>query len=264
VTSANQDTVVVVEDIKDEAKGLKRELEKHAVRVEICANLPELRRVARHLDDAGFAVDIFLGDKREDEGIQAIRELKELEAAKKSCFYVAALTSRSEFSEEATKAGADAFLVKTTPRTDALELLARISAHKVANDTKRGESFHAQLATREYKNLCRQLKRIKCGAVDEQQLDVALITIRRAMNWPFLSGNEKLILSGLEQLLSSARGNEQGIDAGFRSLFLFGAKLLGRGKTDQPSVFAWLRQAHLRESDIILKWIGDSEIDKWL
>jgi ActR/RegA family two-component response regulator len=252
-------TVVILEDMQEAAKNLKNELHKRKVSAHLCKSIGELITHASTMMAAMFAVDLDMGEGRRQEGLDAVKELRKLSRNKRRSFYIAALTSHSELQEEASQAGVDAFIVKSSARTDALELLTRLSAHTIEVEKMWADPIQTELAKREYSNLARQLKTVRT-LNHGLRLSSAIATIQRALNWPFLLPNEQLVLSTLDEQLRAA--HERGdIDEETLKICIEGVEIIAKDRSLDRPISEWIQRAHLRSSDFIFSWLDNEDLD---
>lgn len=252
--------VVIMEDMAIAGENLKKELMKRNVIVYLCVSVVELMTVASDLSRAMFAVDINMGKDRDDEGIVAIERLKALSRKRGHDFYVAALTSHAERQKAASRAGVDAFLVKQSPVTDALELVTRLSAHKIEDEKRKAQKMQAELAKEEYSTLFRQLNLLKKKKY-KQSISIPATTLTRALNWPFLLPNEKLVLAALNERFQHAQ-SEGVMDQRSLDLCLKGVKLLVKNRAeDSHSVSDWIARVQQQPDLFIMPWVGNEDLD---
>jgi ActR/RegA family two-component response regulator len=251
--------VVIMEDMQEAAKNLKNELHKRKVITYLCKGITDLVNQASTMMAAMFAIDLDMGEGRRREGLDAIKELRKLSKSKRRSFYIAALTSHSELQEEASQAGVDAFIVKSSARTDALELLTRLSAHTIEVEKMWANPIQVELATREYSNLARQLRTAK-NPNRQLRLSSAVATIHRALNWPFLLPNEQLVLSTLDEQLRAA--DERGdIDEEILDICIEGVEIIAKVRGMDKPISEWIQRAHLKSPEFIFSWLGNEDLD---
>jgi DNA-binding NarL/FixJ family response regulator len=251
-------SVVIFEDLDRAGRRLKEELAKWKVPAVICKTMSELQRVVPTLRSCMFAIDIDMGASRRREGFEAIRYLKGASVAGSS-FYIAALTSHVEYKFEASKAGVDAFVVKTSTETDALELITRLSAHIIEREKESAYVPQSLLAEREYGEIRRQLSAVKRNP--KRRLATPLDTIQRALNWPFLFPNEQLILSALFEQVSSAQETGK-FDKKIASLCLEGVAMLLDARAQNSPVEDWLLRAKKTSASFTLNWMDEEIFDE--
>jgi ActR/RegA family two-component response regulator len=253
--------VVIMDDVEQDAANLSDELKKQKVVTHLCKDMQELLSFATYLDKAMFVVDLDMGTNRRQEGLVAIKRLRQLQQQLQSSdntqsFYIAALTTHAELEQEAVEAGADTFIIKGNARNDALELLLRLSAHSIAVERKWIDPIQRELADREYDNLRRQLTHYRNS---KQGLRSCITTVRRALNWPFLLPNELIILSAIdEQLRMAQQGGE--LEDNILDLCLEGVDILAGDH--RIVVRDWIQRTRKASASIIFTWLEGEELDE--
>jgi CheY-like chemotaxis protein len=245
----------VMDDVEEDARALKDELEKRALRTEICVSEQELLDFLSGVEKAVVAVDIDMGENRRREGIETIEKLKSLQDESGHDYYVAALTSHSELKKEAAQAGADAFITKLTSVTDALELMTRASAHAIERENQKAQELQDELARREYKNLIRQLGTLR-RKTGRARIETATETVQRALGWPLLRPGEQAILSALDEQLRAA-GRHGKLSRAVLDLCLEGAGMLNETRGSDGNVRNWLQRLASQSANIIFRWVKD-------
>ena len=254
----NERQFVIFEDLPDAAQRLKRELEKWQLRAWICKDLDELHRLTNEImNEAVYAIDIDMGEGRRTEGIAAIQYLKQTARDRQKDFYIAALTTHVEFELQASQAGVDAFIVKTSSETDALELLTRLRQDEIETLREEADKPQTALALREYKELERQLK----SAKKTSRVKSALDTIQRALNWPFLLTNEQIVLAALDEQLRALDAQKKPSKK-VLDLCLDGVKLLLNDRARKTPIDEWLNRANEGSPDFMLRWIDEEVFDE--
>lgn len=251
--------VVIFEDSKMTASRLKQELVRRGIVVQLSSTLQGLITTAKNLSNAVFAIDINMGKNRSTEGIDAIRALRKVANDKEAYFSLIALTSHGEYEGESFGAGADGFILKSSaPTTDALKIIDRFYEHstEVENDLASGP--RRELAKREYKDLCRNLQKVRQNP--SVHLKRSLSTVRNALNWSFLSRNEKLILSSLGEQLRQA--NQSGeIDPDILALCLKGARMLAKDRASGAPASDWIVRAREASPDFLFSWLQEHDLE---
>lgn len=251
--------LVIFEDSLPSAQRLSAELLKWNIVVSaICDSLPKLREQVSKFSSAMFAIDVDMGANRHEEGIEAIRLLRKAEREFNSSFYVAVLTSHEEFKLKAAQVGANVFLEKSTIQTDALELVTRMLQYQRDMEQIAPDKPQTQLALREYEELARQLKAVKKSPA--RGLEMPIKTVQRALSWPFLMPNEKLVLTALYTQLRSA--SEHSVDQKTIDLCLKGVNLLTKDRARNSSVKEWLESARRHSPDFTLSWLDEDFFDE--
>jgi hypothetical protein len=236
--------------------------------IRLCASIEEVRQLVEELKNSlspeiVFILDIDLGREREREGLDAIRELNVLRAAYSLPFYIAVLTSHSEFEADAAEAGADVFLVKESHTIDALELLARLESRAVDRMSAVARETQTQLAQREYKELRRRLTKLKEGKIE--YLSESIASIRRGLSWPLLPPEDQMILSMLSGPLSRAERNGQ-IQPTVVDLAIEGIDLLRHERPEEQELIDWAARIKAVCSDALIPWLTGQDpsiIEDW-
>jgi len=191
------------------------------------------------------------------EGVEAIHSLKESQEPVAQLSYVAALASTEEFRYGSAEAGADFFLVKDSAETDALELILRLAQHRMELDRAAAEKTQWQLAVHWYEILVNQLLAIREGRA--QSMAASKETVERALNWPFLSPEEQLVLTALyTQMLSIG---EREADPGTIDLCLEGAKMLAHDRAESGDVHEWVERATQHSPNFTLAWFREEFLE---
>lgn len=246
--------VIILDDQRGAADRLQDKLTEYGIQALTCADMSALAEAAPYLPPAMFVIDLDAGAGAA--GAEAIRSLKELRDASGRPFYVAALAGREE-SKRAAAAAADVFLVKASAEVDALELITRLSLHKMELERAAAARPQTQLALRWYEELIRQLREVRESPA--HGLAAPAETVRRALNWPFLEPEEQLVLSSLyTQMLAAGRG---GADAGTLDLCIEGASMLADERARDADVRGWLERARRHSAGFTLAWLDEEFFD---
>jgi response regulator RpfG family c-di-GMP phosphodiesterase len=244
-----------MDDIEDYRTTLTQELQKRSVPIHFCRNKEELIGAVEDLECASIFLDVDMGTSRRREGLDAALHLKQMPPKKRGALYVAILTSHREYHEEASRAGVDAFIIKTNPITDALELMIRLANHAIEVSRLQAEPIQSELAEREYENLLRQMK----GQRDN--LLIPLGTLRRALNWPFLEEGERCVLAALEEQLDSAESRGV-IDDDSLAICISGAELLATDRARSEARFDWIKRLRMRFPGGVFRWLSGREFEE--
>jgi CheY-like chemotaxis protein len=232
------------------ADQLQAELIKCDIYVRTCTNLLALLEAAPYLPSAMFIIDL---DACEREGIEAIRFLKESQDPSGRPFYVAALAGSEELRYEAAQADVDVFLVKDSAETDAQELVIRMAQHKMELERAAAAKTQTQLAVRSYEKLVRQLGEVRESPA--RGMAAPTETVERALNRPFLSPEEQLVLTALyTQMLAIG---EREADTGTIDLCLEGASMLAHDRAQRADVHGWLERAWKHSADFAPAWFKE-------
>jgi DNA-binding NarL/FixJ family response regulator len=256
-----------LEDKSDAARKLRLQLLEWRSDVRICESADEVRAIAAATDisesiDPVFVLDINLGENREREGLDVIQELDTLRKAGNFSWYIAALSTHSECEPEATRLGADVFLVKESHPTDALELQTRVDAREAERMSVQAQLKQSKLAEREYKELKRRLQNVKKGQA--KFIGSAVATVNRGLGWPLLPPSDQLVLSLLIGPLSHAE-QEETIEPDLLDACLEGVDLLLR-RADEREFADWAGRMRNLSSHALVPWLhsGDlDDIDDW-
>jgi DNA-binding NarL/FixJ family response regulator len=246
-----------MDDVEEDASNLSLELKKKKAHAQICTNVNELLAFAANMDAGMFVIDLDMGENRRREGLEAIKKLRAICSVSDTpeSYYIAALTTHSEMEQEAVQAGAHTFLVKGNAKTDALELLLRLSAHTIAVERRWADPIQKELANREYDNLKRQLTTLKRTKVG---LTSCISTVRRALNWPFLSENEQVVLACLdEQLRMTTELND--IDIEVVDFCIDGLEILMG--VHRLSIKDWIHMGQKHSRNTLFPWLEGDEFD---
>ncbi|MEX2281105.1 MAG: response regulator [Gemmatimonadota bacterium] len=245
----------VLEDATDFAAALKKELESFDVTATIFDNADDLVEAATALEEGMLLLDLDMGVGRNREGIEAVGSLRELQEAHAKDFYIAAYTSHADYQKDALEAGVDAFLVKDSPRVDALELITLASAHSIDLHRRAAEHLHKELARRAYPELIRDLRLLK-GEQKLPQYRRAVSAARRALARPFLSEDETIVLSAVSQILESA-GSASELPDDVLNKITEGIDLLRHLPEAHGNVSEWARDLLIGGQWPIFSWADD-------
>lgn len=235
---------------------LQAELMKSGVNARTCESLSALLEAAPYIPSPMLIIDLDLCEY--EEGLQAIHSLKESHDPSGQPLYVAALASSEELRYEVTQARADAFLVKDTAETDALELIIRMAQHRMELERVAAANPQAQLAKLGYQKLLRQL-----GAIREspaQGMATPMEMVERALNWPFLTPEEQLVLTALYTQMLAIGGSET--DTGTIDLCIEGASMLARDRAQSADVHEWIERATLHSPNFTLAWFKEEFLEE--
>jgi len=219
------------------------ELKKKGEPTHVLDNLEELKTSMNLHPSAMFAVDV-----TNQIGLEAITVLHTQRSNLDQNFYIAALTG-DEIRPDVLRAGIDAFVTKDSPQTVASEIMVRKSEFKIEIERK-------QLALRQYRKLVTQLDKIKGSR--SQEVSAALHTVERALDWPFLLSNEKVILTSLYLQLLHAK--KSGMDAKIEDLSIEGATMLAQDRAAAASVKDWIERARCSSAEFALTWLEDDAL----
>lgn len=249
---------VIIFDEQSYAGRLQAELLKYDVHSQRCSSLSELKEVAPFLPWALFVVDVTAGGS--GQGEEAIEFLEEYRGVLGRPFYVAALTAGGEDAAGGSQTVSDIFLVKDkdSAEIDALEVVTRISQLKIEMEKAAAEEPQTQLALRQYERLTRQLGEIKESPAGRRGA-AATDTVRKALNWPFLTPREKLILTTLYTRLLAAE--EFPLDAKTIDLCIQGAAMLADDRARHADVQAWLTRTQMHSVDFTPSWLDEEFFD---
>lgn len=243
--------VIVLDTQGGDAARLQAELINYDIHARTCASLPALLDAAPYLPSAMLIIDLDACER--EEGIKAIRSLKEAQDPTGRSLYVAALAGSEDFRYEAAQAGADVFLVKDSAETDAQEIVIRMAQHKMELERAAAAKPLTQLAVRSYEKLVRQL-----GEVRESHargMAAPTETVERALNWPFLSPEEQLVLTALYTQMLAIGEREAG--TGTIDLCLEGASMLAHDRAERADVYGWLERAWNHSADFAPAWFKE-------
>jgi len=220
------------------------ELKKRGEAIQVLDSLDELKTDMNLHPSAMFAVDV-----TNRLGLEAIHILHAQRSNLNQNFYIAAITAGDEIEPDVVRAGVDAFVTKDSPQTVASEIMVRKSEFKIEIERK-------QLALRQYRKLVTQLDKIKGS--HSQEVSAALHTVERALDWPFLLSNEKVILTSLYLQLLHAKNS--GMDAKIEDLCIEGAKMLAQERAAAANVKDWIERARLSSAEFTLTWLDDDAL----
>jgi DNA-binding NarL/FixJ family response regulator len=233
------------------ADRLQAELTKAGLHARTCPGLSALLEAAPYLPSAMLIIDLDACERAE--GVKAIRALKEAQDPAGRPLYVAVLAGSEELRHEAAQAGADVFLVKDSAETDALELVIRMAQHKMELERAAAAKPQTQLAARWYEELVRRLRELRESPA--RGMAAPMETVERALNWPFLSPQEQLVLTALyTQMLAVGVG---AADTGTIDLCLEGATMLARDRAQGADVHEWVERATQHSPDFTLAWFKE-------
>jgi CheY-like chemotaxis protein len=226
---------------------LTDELRKGGEITEVRSNLDELETAANIYPSALFAIDV-----ANPIGLRAIEMLHQNRGISRQNFYIVALTPADDFKNEALH-GVNAYVTRHSPQTDALELIMQMSQYKIQMEKTAAEKPLTQLALLQYEEL---LKKLTEGN-QQARVDVTsmLETVERALNLPFLTPNEALILGSLHSRMLAAGGSD--FDTETLNLFIEGATMLTRNRARDEDVHAWMERARRLSDDFTFSWIDD-------
>lgn len=220
------------------------ELKKKGEPTEVLDNLDELKSAMNLHPSAMFAVDV-----TNQVGLEAINVLHTQRSNLDQNFYIAAVTSSDEIRPDVLRAGIDAFVTKDSPQTVASEIIVRKSEFKIEIERK-------QWALRQYRKLVTQLDETRGS--HSQEVSAALHTVQRALDWPFLFSNEKVILTSLYLQLLHAK--KAGMDAEIADLCIEGAKMLTEDRAAAANVKDWIERARRASAKFTLTWLDDDAL----
>jgi DNA-binding NtrC family response regulator len=234
-----------------DADRLREELDKHSVDAQTCTNAGALLEAAPYLPSAIFVVDIT--GNAPQEGLQAIRLLRELREGSGHSFYVVALAGSKEFKQEAERAGSDVSLVTDSAETDALEISARMAQQKRAMERATDEAKKERLAERFYGELVKLLQEVRQSP--ERGMSAPAEVVERALHWPSLAPEEQLVLTSLyTQMLAVGAGapDEKTVD-----LCIEGASMLAKDGAPSADVYEWVERASRHSPAFRLAWFKE-------
>lgn len=251
--------VVILEDMAEAADHLKQELNKRQIRTHECVDIAQLIAVASELSAAMFAIDLDMGEGREEEGLDAISTLRAMsdDPASDKCFIIIALTSHSELEHAAIERGAHSFVVKDEARSDVLELLIRLSAHTIEIEKQWSLPIQSELASRGYENLRRKLDGFRQSG---SGLSSCVATIRKALNWPFLVPDEQLVLSTIDEQLRVAQLEEY-LDADLLQLCIEGVEIIARVDMSETAIGDWMQRVRKVSPNALFPWLDPDDIE---
>jgi CheY-like chemotaxis protein len=224
-------------------KVIADELKKKGEPTQVLDNLDELKSAMNLHPSAMFAVDV-----TNQVGLEAINVLHTQRSNRYQNFYIAALTG-DEVRPDVLHAGIDAVVSKDSPQTVAFEIMVRKAEFKIQIERK-------QLALRQYRKLVTQLEKNKDS--DSQEVSAALHTVQRALDWPFLLSNEKVILTSLYLQLLQAK--KTGMNAGIWDLCIEGSKMLTLDRAEAANVKDWMERARRSSPAFTLTWLDDDAL----
>jgi DNA-binding NarL/FixJ family response regulator len=244
--------VVILDDQGGGADLIRKELGRHDIDAETCADLTALLEAAPNLPSAMFILDVD-GPERA-ERLEAIRRLKRLS---EQTFYVVALVGREELKQEAAQAGPDVILVKDSVEADALDIVTRMAQHRMAMDRAAAEAAQRRLSQGRYKKLVTQLREVKESP--ERGMSAPAETVQQALNAAFLDPAEQFVLVSLHTQMLSAGGGAP--DPATVDLCIEGASMLAAGDTSAADARAWLKRAQRYSPDFTLSWLDEEFYD---
>lgn len=245
---------IVMEDQPVSAQHLTRELRRHGADARTTDSLEDTVQVASRLASGVFAIDIHMGEQRETEGLEVIGALNSIRGSgSEHKFLIVALTSHAELQAEASAKGVDAFLVKTDPPVDALQLISLQADHHA-------EGVHGELSRLLLSTLVRQLEFAAGTApTDITHSGIARRTIRRALSG-VNSQPTQMVLSAIDEQLRVAEGVDVPKRVELLGACLAGARLLTTGAR-RDSCVEWLK--HMEQLGTpIFGWVVDDESDE--
>lgn len=232
-------------------KDLTEILKKAGETAEISADLAELKTAATIYPSAMFVVDVV-----DDVGIDAIRLLHQSQDISSQNFYIVARTSADEFRNRATQAGVNAFVTKHSPQMDALEVIMRMSEYKIEIEKATAAKPQTQLALLQYGELLTQLREARRSS--EYNISAALDIVRKALNWPLLVPEEKLVLTSLYLRMLAA--SETGLNTEELDICIDGASMLAKDRAATGNVQEWIERARNHSSDFSLGWADEDSL----
>jgi len=179
-----------------------------------------------------------------------------LKLSDNKAFLIVVLSGRSEYKKDAADAGADIFLVKgASPRTDALELLQRLAWHKVIRQQSIFEQLQDEISQADYGRLHLMVQ--ACGASDDEvAVERVRSLIKKCLQRPGLSENEKVLLSGLEELARKIRKGTPW-NGPQETLALMGSKFLTEKRGKDAPIEEWLCKASDWDSGVVFQWLDE-------
>ncbi len=245
---------IILEAPGDHAYQLSTALKRYDIQAYTCPSLSALTEAAPYLPPAMYIIDF--GACGREEGIKAISFLKEVSDPFMPA-YVAALGDGDECGYDAAQAGADFFKARESAKTDALELILRMSQHKMELERATAASAQSQLAAIRYQELIRHLTEIRESRAHGMAAPIK--TIELALDGPFLLPEEQLVLTSLyTQMLSVGEGDA---DTGTIDLCLEGAKILANGRAQRTDVHEWVERATQHSPDFTLAWFKEEFLE---
>jgi CheY-like chemotaxis protein len=227
-------------------EAIARELQKNGVTAEILS-LEDLQTATTVYPSALFAVNV-----ADEASLKVIERLHKAADIPDQDFYIVALTSDDKFREQVSQAGVDATVVRQSPEGDALELSLLMSRFKIEMQESLARKRLKQGAPHQYQQLLEQLKD------SQREVSSALDIVERALNWPFLTANEKLILVSLHTRLLRAGKSE--LDAETRALCVEAALMLAHTQATDSAVQDWIERAAGQSADFTFAWIDDDTL----
>lgn len=215
------------------------ELKKSGVTPEILKSSADLERAMTVYPSALVAVNV-----AGPSGLDAINWLNENRDIPAQNFYIVAFTSDDKLREQASQAGVNATFIRQSPEADARELNLLMLRYRTVMATKQVKEGTSEL----YQQLLTQLK-------SRDDVSSSLDTIERALNWPYPTTNQKLILVTLHTRLLKAGEGE--LDPKTRSLCIEGALMLATDQAKDDDIEDWLERAARHSADFTFAWIGD-------
>lgn len=216
-----------------------QELKKSGVSPQVLKGSADLQRATTIYPSALVAVNVAGAA-----GLEAIDSLIKNQDIPDQNFYIVALTSDDKFREQASQAGVNATVIRQSPEADARELNLLMLRYRTAMATKQEKEGASEL----YQQLLAQLK-------SRDGVSQSLDTIERALNWPFPTANQKLILVTLHTRLLKVR--EGKLDPDAQALCIEGTSMLAQNQITDDSVQDWLERAARQSADFTFAWIDD-------
>ena len=220
---------------------IAEELRKRGEPTEVIEKLDELKTAMNLHPSAIFAIDV-----SDQAGLEAINVLHSERSNLDQNFYIAALTSGNEISPDVLQAGVNAFVAKDSPQAVASEIMVRKAEFKIEIERK-------QLALGQYRKLVAQLTDAKNSA--SHDISPALRIVERALDWPFLMLNEKVVLASLYFRLFSV--SEVSMDAETFDLCIEGASMLAKDRAASGDVRSWTERARRHSATFTLTLLDD-------
>ncbi|HMN43817.1 MAG TPA: response regulator [Povalibacter sp.] len=199
-----------------------------------------------------YVVDLDLGKGLEVDGIKLVKELRAAELSGQTIL-ISALSSHIDLRDKAIKAGANSFIAKTKPQSDAREV--RLKELHFGMDARATEArvIEQGLAQQQYQEVEDLMKlareqRISSGAVRDR--------LRKLLAFRHLENGALDVLSALDQWLIECPPAQ--LSKNDYSFFVRGLRLLK--KDDADGLTRWIGDAHKRSTDVILPWLAEGDV----